>query len=200
MTLLLNPGVFTTVAGLSGDTFNPASHKGGTFLYRLELWRIAAAEISKSPSRFLFGYGPGVGREMDLEWELSYRSRTQKIESWDNHYAYDLFQSGVLGFAASLCVSVAAGLLVFRNYRFCFEPGRDLLVGLAISVLILLFMKSNVLIFAKQLDYLFWALLAASSVISQRCSEENSMCQTEQALASGAGTANVVTVAAARAV
>jgi len=161
LALLARPGVWESIQGLSESTFETESHKGGTFLYRLELWKIAATEVTKSPLTFLFGYGPGAGRGLDFEWSLSYRDRDQRIESWDNHYAYDLFQSGVVGFVAALWLYGSAAFALFRFRRQTAGADRDLIVCLLASVMVLLFMRTNVLIFAKQLDYLFWALVAA---------------------------------------
>jgi hypothetical protein len=47
--LILRPGVVETLGGFASDTVDKDSFKGGTFQYRLELWRVAFAEVSKSP-------------------------------------------------------------------------------------------------------------------------------------------------------
>jgi hypothetical protein len=179
LALLARPGVWESIQGLSQDTFETESHKGGTFLYRIELWKIAIAEITKSPITALFGYGPGAGRGMEFEWSLSYRDRDQRIESWDNHYAYDLFQSGILGFLAALWLYGSAALALFRFQRGMTGADRDLMVCLLASVMILLFMRTNVLIFAKQLDYLFWGLIAAACTLDTCPDGEVNVAKTE---------------------
>lgn len=157
-----NPGVWGSFSGLLETTLQADSHKAGTFKYRLELWTIAADQISQSPTKLLFGMGLGSGREVDLTWDLSYRKRSQQIISWDNHYAYDLFQSGILGFVASLYLSISIAWTLFQCWRRAKAPLRDVQAAILSGVLMLLFMKTNVLIFAKQLDYLFWSLVASA--------------------------------------
>ncbi len=156
--LLARPGVYRTLFDSAKVTADADSFKGGTFKYRLELWNVAWDQVSQSPIRFFLGYGPGCGLERDIEWELSYRGKTMVIESWDNHYAYDLFQSGILGLFARLILYFVVIRSLYRAYREASPADRDLLAALLASALVLVFMMSNVLIFSKQLNFLFWTI------------------------------------------
>jgi O-antigen ligase len=153
----------TTAAESTADV---DSFKGGTFRYRLELWRVAWTQVSKEPKRLLFGYGPGSGRQTDLDWTLSYRGKDTKIESWDNQFAYDLFRSGILGSAASILLFIGVWFRLLRLAREAGDADRPLLVCVLASASAMIFMMSNVLIFAKQLDYLFWAVVAAGFTLA----------------------------------
>jgi len=166
--LVVRPGVLETIGGFAKDTADTDSFKGGTFQYRLELWRVAASEVSKSAWTMLFGYGPGAGSVMEIERELSYRGRYQKIESWDNHFAYALFQSGYVGLLATLVLYLKALVPMLIAARNPGNPNRELQACLFAAAFVQVWMMTNVLVFAKQLDYLFWTLVASGFVLSSR--------------------------------
>jgi hypothetical protein len=129
----------------------------------LELWKVAWTQISRSPVSLLVGCGPGCGLGSTVDWKLSYRGgREEQIWSWDNQLAYDLYQSGVVGLAASLALY---GTVLLMAYRFWREAGPDergaracLLAGLVAYV----FMLSNVLMFTKPVNFLFWSVAAVA--------------------------------------
>jgi len=189
LVLVLRPGVFETIISSVKATANPDSLKGGTFMYRFELWRVAWTEICKSPIRLLFGYGQGAGLEKEIEWDLSFRDKTTQIWSWDNHYAYDLYQTGILGFGVKVALYIAIVHTVYRSLCRASASHRDLLAGAFASMLVFLFMMSNVLIFVKQLNFLFAAV--AASAFAFRMTEQQRVlaeerpgngCVTEQKL------------------
>jgi O-antigen ligase len=160
--LLARPGVLGTIFDSAQATVETDSFKGGTFRYRLELWKVAWSKICDSPLRLGFGFGPGCGIDNPVEWELSYRRKTTQITSWDNHYAYDLFQSGIAGLLARVALYFSVAATIFRAWRRAEGPDRDLLAALFASATVMLFMMSNVLIFSKQLYFLFWTIAAAA--------------------------------------
>lgn len=165
--LVLRPGVLETLGFFAESTADADSFKGGTFQYRLELWKVAFAEVSKSSYRVMFGYGPGAGAGMEIERELSYRGKAQMIESWDNHYAYILLQSGVLGLATILWLYLRALRPMWQAWRNAAPDERDVPACLLATAMVLVFMMTNVLIFAKQLDYLFWTVIAAGAATAR---------------------------------
>lgn len=167
ITVVIKPGVLDSLTSKAEDTMDTSSFKGGTFQYRLELWKIAWKEVTKSPHRFLLGYGPGSGRGMELEWSLSYRDWNMQIESWDNQFAYDLFRSGIFGAFASLNLFVGMWWILFKRAKNNRDAAsRDVLAALVGCISALIFMMSNVYIFARQLDYFLWSVVAATFVLS----------------------------------
>lgn len=62
LTLLARPGVLGTLSGFASSTKDPDSLKGGTYRYRLELWRVAAHGVSRRPGVF-YWLRPRVGRQ-----------------------------------------------------------------------------------------------------------------------------------------
>jgi O-antigen ligase len=165
--LVARPGVVNTLSNFAEDTFDKSSFKGGTAQYRLELWQVAFHEVSKSPWSFLFGCGPSAGMKMHVDWALSYRDEQYVVDSWDNHFAYALFQFGFVGLAATLLLYFKGLVLFFKAWRRSWPPKRHVLSGLLATAAVLVFMMTNVLIFAKQLHYLFWTVIASGFVIVQ---------------------------------
>jgi hypothetical protein len=175
ITLIVKPGVKDSLVGAYEVTVDTDSHKGGTFQYRMELWKIAHAKVKESTWRYFFGFGPGAGRVVDFEWELSYRESrhsNRKIESWDNHFAYALFQSGMLGFLAHTALFLRAVLSVLQGWFKAKSTHRDAMLCLFASCFVLFFMMTNVLIYAKQLSYLFWSLIAVALALTRFHAEE----------------------------
>lgn len=157
MVLVTRPGVWDTIFDKAEATLDKDSFKGGTYRYRLELWRVAWNEVSQSPLQLLFGYGPGCASEIKLEQNLSYRSNEEyEIWSWDNEFAYDLFQSGIVGLMAVGGLYLGVLMRIRELWKRAQPEDRDPLACLLASGCVFIFMMSNVLIFAKQLDFVFW--------------------------------------------
>jgi O-antigen ligase len=181
--LVLKPGVLQSLTGSVAVTMDDQSFKAGTFQYRLELWKVAWTQISRSPVSLLVGCGPGCGLGSTVDWKLSYRGgREEQIWSWDNQLAYDLYQSGVVGLAASLALY---GTVLLMAYRFWREAGPDergaracLLAGLVAYV----FMLSNVLMFTKPVNFLFWSVAAVAYALGLNPQEQ----EAEEVVATGA--------------
>jgi O-antigen ligase len=164
--LVARPGVLNTFTGKAEQTVDTDSQKGGTARYRMELWVIAWDQVKESPLKMLFGYGLGAGREIQLDWNLSYRGKSYVIDSWDNHFAYALYQSGLLGLAAVMSLHCGAGLVLLKMWRRTTDPERTILACCMGSVVAMVFMMTNVLIFAKQLNFAFWSVFAAGVAIA----------------------------------
>jgi hypothetical protein len=161
------PGVWETLSDRLESSTDSRSFKGGTLQYRLELWKVAWAQVTKSTDTFFFGYGPGCGSETEIDWKLSYRGQEYEISSWDNEFAYDLYQGGVFGLAASVALYGSALLFMYRCWRKSEPPNKDLVLCLFASAVAMVFMRTNVLIFAKQLSYLFWTVVAAAPALAR---------------------------------
>ncbi len=171
--LVARPGVLETLSGYASATVNTDSFKGGTFQYRLELWTVAWNGISHSPWRLLLGNGPAAGLNRSIDWKLSYRGRDYNIESWDNDLAYSLFQYGILGLIITLTLYGRIAWQLLATARASPGVQRDIYVCLCASAVVLLFMLSNVHIFARQLYYLFWALTAIGFALAHPATESD---------------------------
>jgi hypothetical protein len=172
LALALRPGVRETLSDRVSSSADSQSFKGGTLQYRLELWKVAWAQVTKSPQTFFFGYGPGCGSEIEIDWNLSYRGQQYDISSWDNQFAYDLFQSGFFGLAVSFALYGSVLLFLYRSWRLAEPANRDLILCQFASALAMVFMMTNVLIFAKPLYYLFWTVVATAPVLASKTVQE----------------------------
>lgn len=173
--LLFMPGVVDTLTRSASDTMDSDSFKGGTFQYRLELWAVAFEGIRHSIWTFLFGLGPAAGYGQTIVWELSYRGKDHSIYSWDNDFAYSLYQYGFVGLTATLVVYGSVALRLFREARASSGIQRDFYACLSASTFAFFFMMSNVHIFARQIHYLFWALTAVGFCAISRFNEDDSI-------------------------
>ena len=167
--LVLRPGVLETITNLYTASFDENAQKHGSLATRWQLWTVAWTEIQVSPERFLFGFGPVSTESMDLSqyWygTEGWSASVSKIgyTSWDNNYACDLIELGVVGLALEVTLLLAIVGTVLREWRASDAEGRILLSGIGLACAVFMFAMTNVYIFAPQLKYLFWALVAIGS-------------------------------------
>ena len=161
LALIARPGVLETLTLRTEATFADEGLKRSTFLYRIELWKIAFTAISKSPWKLLFGHGPGAAGSSEFQWELSYSGSDHTIWSWDNHYAALLYNTGLLGLTAFLLIHGVVLLRIYRQREGVDSDRQIMLTCILASAIVFVFMMSNVFIFAPQLNYVFWSLVAA---------------------------------------
>ena len=167
--VISRPGIGESIHSLGSATFKQDSLKAQTYQTRWELWTVAWKEIGKSPERFFFGYGPSSTDGMDLSdywygqegWQAS--MVTIGHTSWDNNYACDLIELGVVGSALEVILFVSIVWTLVINWRDARPDTQPLQAGVAVAALIFMFAMTNVFIFAPQLKYLFWAVVAIGS-------------------------------------
>jgi len=151
---------------LTNSTFESDTLKGASYEYRWILWRVAASEINVAPARLLFGYGGYSTEFMDLSryFERQRGGTAAKIghTSWDNQYAADLIEFGYVGLIAE-CVLYATILCHLINlWLGAVGPARATMGAITVSCGVFLFAMSNVYIFAPQLRFMFWILVAVA--------------------------------------
>ncbi len=167
--LLARPGVLDTITNLGKATFQSDTTKAKSYDYRWKLWGVAIKEIRKSPLRLAFGYGEGTTDFMDLSEHFGYQEGGNTIvtgfTSWDNQYASDLIELGLVG--AGLNYALYLLLIRLAYQAICRSRGADraLAVGLCASGFIYLFAMSNVAMFSPQLTFLFWTVAALTAVM-----------------------------------
>ena len=101
VTVVVRPGIRDTIVDRYTETFQQGSYKERSYSYRWKLWHVSFSEIGKSPERFLFGYGGLSTETMDLSRYFGHEEGGTAVKigftSWDNHYASDLIEFGVVG-------------------------------------------------------------------------------------------------------
>ncbi len=166
-TLAFRQGVKDVFQAKYSLTFDIETGEGRSYAYRWELWKRAYREVRKSPARTLFGYGQGSHHVMDLADEATPYDSESSFWSWDNDYACLLLEQGFVGLGLIIIVYGVFWMNLFRIWRRVDESRKNMLTGIIVSITVLLFMMTNVKIFAHQLYYLFWALLAIGFVLGR---------------------------------
>jgi O-antigen ligase len=166
--IAVRPGIRDTIVDRYWETTLPGSYKELSYAYRWTLWYVAYSEISKSPERFLFGYGGVSTESMDLSKYFAHEEggTATKIgyTSWDNNYASDLIEFGVVGLGLEIIIFALIMIRLLSNWRKAKGNVKGLLAGLIASCVVYLFAMSNVFIFSAQLKFLFWAVVAIGCV------------------------------------
>jgi hypothetical protein len=167
---MLRPGVMTSISDRFGTILRPnESSEGSSAQYRVELWFKAWHEITKAGHRFVFGYGDGSHRIMDLSGQsfFSLRHDSYAFRSWDSEMACILLQRGVVGLTVLLWLYVAI-LKAFWNARSRVDgPMRDALTGFLACMAAYLFMSFSVKLFSIQFQYVFWSMVSAGMVVAR---------------------------------
>jgi len=158
--LVVRPGVMVTIGSSYEATFDINKVKGANFFHRLSLWNVAYSETSKSIETFLFGYGLASHRIAVFEAPYGSPSRKSKfcatVESWDNHYASTLVDSGFIGLGVFMLLNLLVVKLLVSCLWNCNEDYRNI-VAIPISwSAVVVFMMTNVYIFVPQVKFLFW--------------------------------------------
>lgn len=169
--ILVRPGVQDTIINLSKSTFETDDIKAYSYTYRWRLWPVAWSEISKSPDRFLFGYGGLSTETMDLSryFVAGQGGDTFLLgyTSWDNQYAGDLIEYGLAGFLIEILLYALIAACLLKRWYTASGSVKLLHAATIASVAIFLFAQSNLWIFSIQLKLVFWAIVALGFVSSE---------------------------------
>jgi hypothetical protein len=167
-TIMLRPGIRDTIVDRYWETFLPGSYKERSYAYRWTLWYVAYSEISKSPERFLFGYGGLSTESMDLSRYFGHEEggTAAKIgfTSWDNNYASDLIEFGVVGVGVETITYALIVICLLMRWRKAKGNIKGVFAGLLAVCFVYFFARSNVFIFSVQLKLLFWTAVAIGCV------------------------------------
>lgn len=167
MIAYIRPGVGDTVESLLESTFSSETTKGQSYEYRWKLWGVAFSEIKKSPFKLAFGYGGNSTDFMDLSHYFGHHeggtTELTGFTSWDNQFASDLIEFGVLGFTLNILIILYV-LLKAIKLRSVKELPQGLPETLISCILLFIFGMTNVGFTSPQIIFLFWTI--ASVVIS----------------------------------
>jgi hypothetical protein len=160
--LLLKPGVLSTITNLVQSTFEKDTHKGDSYEYRWECWSVAWKMISDSPLRLLFGYGGLSTQRMDLQHLFSVGGSTYKLgyTSWDNQFAANLIEFGVLGFMGFNVVFMVVCSRLFARKAGVSPSLAQVVISARAVLVVYLFLMTNVYSFSNQLKYFLWGIIA----------------------------------------
>jgi len=162
---VIRPGTFYTIESLFRSTGDSTTLKGSSYLWRFQVWGEAIARTANSdPARLLFGHGGGSHMYEDQgTFQLS-SGHTTIMQSWDSEFAIILFERGFVGFVLLALLYLQALLKGFKYFLSHEHNERAMLLALS-SILIIIFMKTNVAFFSPQLVYLENVNLAIISAL-----------------------------------
>lgn len=167
-TMILRPGIWSTISGIFEQTKDEDSFRGGSFHWRQIVWNVACKEIGKSdPFHFLFGYGGGSQIMTDFGKAELHPGLFLPLASWDCEFAIILYERGVVGFACVVLLYVTG---IGCAIRYLMRHRQDLDVAMTwalVCLVILLVMTANVAMFAPQLTFISaFALGIASKFVA----------------------------------
>jgi len=164
--LVLKPGVFGTIRNLWEQSMSRDTMKGKSVDYRKILWKIAYAELTKSPSVALFGYGGHSTETLDVS---EYFDRGAGglaaglgYTSWDSQFASNFMQYGFLGFGIEALFYLSILVMTFKAWRASSGIDRELTTACLAAIVVFLWAMLTVAIFNPQVEYLFLILVALS--------------------------------------
>jgi hypothetical protein len=160
--LLIRPGVRDTIFDRWAHTVDEETHKGRSASYRKELWKVAYNQLSKSPERFLFGFGGQSTQKMDLGEEFEFGGSASGLgyTSWDSEYAANFMHYGSVGLVADTLMYLGILGICLLSWKRASRENRVLLGGCLSIMAVYLWAMSNVAIFNPQLVFLFWTAVA----------------------------------------
>jgi O-antigen ligase len=129
------------------------------------LWGKAFTEIKKSPCRLLFGTGPGSHQVLDFSGEVWYSRHLSQFWSWDNQYAIYLLELGFCGFVLWLILYLNIIIRAFNIWINIETKYKGIVLGIFSSIIVFIFMMTNVAIFTPQLQFIFWSLVVTINII-----------------------------------
>lgn len=170
--VVLRPGILETVSELYSSTLQPHTMKGTSYEWRFYVLNRAIDEVNKSVYHFFFGYGGGSHLFLKFEPVLLPTGHYGDFTSWDNEFAVILFEQGYIGLTLTLFFYIKFFVSSILHYIKEKEHRHTILLLIS-CVLIIAFMKTNVKIFAPQLVYLEFTLIAFGALIYSKKLEEN---------------------------
>jgi len=180
LVLILRPGIYHSIYGLSQATFDAFSAEGSSFYYRLELYKKAYKEISRAPIRLAFGYGEGAAHLMDLRDRVSYGwGRERSFWSWDSQFASILLHGGFVGLILNLILYFSIIFHLIKRIKFVDEKDKGIIAVFISSISVLIFMMTNVAIFAPSLYFIMWTNVAIGTrMLSKDFRDESKFSET----------------------
>ena len=163
LVMIVRPGVYESLSGMSNATLDKSTIKGSSFRWRLTVFNMARTRIAEADlTHTLFGFGGGSHIFMEFgRVELS-TGRSVQMESWDSELSVNLFEQGVVGFTMILLLYASFAVrttLCAKRQR----PPDDALVFAIACIAIIFLSKVTVRFFSPQLIYLEGIGLAISS-------------------------------------
>jgi hypothetical protein len=170
--MLVRPGIWTSIMGLSQSTLDESSVRGSSFRWRQQVFSLAVKKIGESgPVHILFGYGGGSTIMTDFGRIETSAGDLLPMESWDCEIAIILYERGVVGFLLSIALFGGALVSTIKRLIKARSSPDPLLTFLCAALGVFCFMMTNVAIYAIQLIYIQALILGIASRLLSQLSE-----------------------------
>jgi O-antigen ligase len=181
--LIVRPGVRETLSDMLDSIFVLDGEQDASAEYRKLLWEVAWTKITVSPVKFLFGLGGGSTMLMDIsgffEAQRGGQVMEQGFSSWDNQWAANLVQFGIVGFVAETIFWLRALIMMTLVWHRGKNNDRDLLLfAVLVGCAVYLWAMLTVAMFSPQLRYLA-AIFLACGVLLARSEPTEEVTETE---------------------
>lgn len=172
LVMIVRPGVWASIRGLGSSTMNEDSVRGASFQWRLQIMDFAFHEIiSSDVPHLLFGYGGGSTIMTDFGKIRISSGELLPLQSWDCELAVNLYERGAIGLLLIIGLFYGGFIRIFWFLRKHPEAQSPVLAFVCAGLAVIVFMMSNVAIYAIQLVYIEVFLLAISSRLIQNFQE-----------------------------
>lgn len=182
-TLLVRPGVWTSLYNMYTATRDPDSPMGVSYQWRYALYDLVEKQLGHDAGRAVWGYGPesfyylGLTTDFLLDGEI----RTVKVESCDSSVAALMMETGYVGFLITALMLVAPLLISVRSYFKDSEENRPLPLLFICNMGAYYFLMTNVAIYGwGQQSYMLWIILAMAAIYPQVALRASSLDRTAE--------------------
>lgn len=164
--IIIRPGVLSTLEDVYSTSKKAETVKGASMRWRFKVLYTAIDQIFYKGSAYILFFGHGDGSHLFLKFEpiLLETGHYGDLTSWDNEFAVILFERGIIGFTLFVLLYLKLLSSAWRYLRKGNANGDEMLLCL-LSMTIIIFMKTNVKIFAQQINYLEFISIALVSYI-----------------------------------
>ncbi len=174
--MMLRPGTVYTIQRMAKSTVRSDTIKGSSFRWRFAVLDMAYSQVmeSKSLTRFLFGFGQGSRHFMEFPYVRLSTGHYATFHSWDMEFAVILLEHGFVGIFLLLYLYFRILTSAFSHYRM-YTINREIMLFASGCLLIIIFMKTNVKIFAPQIVYLEFISIALISLLLSTTTDKPSL-------------------------
>ena len=167
VTLVLRPGIWTSLYNMYTATRDPDSPMGVSYQWRYALYDLVKKELGHDSARAVWGYGPesfyylGLTTDFMLDGEI----RTVKVESCDSSVAALMMETGYVGFLITALMLLAPLFIALRCFWRGNEDTRLLPLLFICNLSAYFFLMTNVAIYGwGQQSYVLWIVLAMAAI------------------------------------
>ena len=163
--ILIRPGIYQSIERLYNATFDKSTIKGSSFRWRAQVAELAFSQINSSDNllNLLFGYGQGSHLFMEFPTTTTSTGQRAEFLSWDNEFAVLFYEHGYMGFLLTIVFFLILSIKTYRLLHYTQFQKKIVPLSFLSCISIIIFLQTNVKIFAPQLVFIEMIILASSN-------------------------------------